>query len=358
MASLTLSSEAAVTVAPFGKLPDGQAVQKYTITNPAGMKVVLTDYGAAVVSLFVPDKAGKLDDVSLGFDSIKGYLGKNNPFFGATIGRYGNRIADGTFTLDGTTYKMPVNDHGNQLHGGPKGFDKRLWTAEPLPKENAVRFTRLSPDGEEGYPGNLQTSVTYMLKDDNSLEISYVATTDKPTIVNLTNHTYFNLAGAGNGTILDHELVLNAGKYTPVNAKLIPTGEIASVKGTPFDFRKAKPIGRDIKQAGGDPIGYDHNFVLDKGLFGAGKFAAELYDPKSGRVMKVYTDQPGIQFYSGNFLDGTLDGANGRTYPQYSALCLETQHFPDSPNHANFPSTVLRPGETYKTKTVYAFDAK
>lgn len=345
------------TTRSFGHLPDGQAVHEYTLSNKNGLAVTVMDYGATVVNLVVPDSHGKLVDVALGFDTLEGYLSAKNPYFGCIVGRYANRIADGKFTLDGKVYQLPVNDGPNQLHGGPKGFDKRLWHGEILAGQNAVRFTRRSPDGEEGYPGNLDVSVTYSLNDANALRIDYLATTDKPTVLNLTNHTYYNLAGAGTGTILDHVLQLNASKYTPVNATLIPTGQMATVSGTPFDFREPTAMGDRIKQTGGKPVGYDHNFVLSKSPFIGRALAADALDPKTGRWLKVYTTQPGVQFYSGNFLDASFAGKGGKTYPQYSGFCLETQHFPDSPNHPNFPSTVLRPGETFKSSTVYVFGA-
>lgn len=341
-----------VTTQFFGKY-GGQRVYLHTLTNKNGVSVSIMDYGATIVSIVVPDRNGKMGDVALGFDHFAPYLTKS-PYFGATIGRYANRIAKGQFTLGKTVYQIPCNDGPNTLHGGPAGFDKRLWTTEAVDSDvPAVRFTRLSPDGEEGYPGNLYASVTFSLNDDNELRIDYTATTDKPTVVNLANHTYFNLAGGG--SILDHVVTLHADSYTPVDATLIPTGEIAKVDGTPFDFRTPTAIGARIKQAGGKPVGYDHNFVLNKGWFSDWSVAAEIEDPKSGRTLTVSTDQPGLQFYSGNFLDGTVTGKGGDVYHQYDAFVLETQHYPDSPNHDNFPSTVLQPGDTYKTSTVYAF---
>lgn len=344
-----------VTSKYFGKTPQGEAVYLHTLTNKNGMSVSIMDYGATVVKLIVPDSTGKLGDVALGFDHLAPYFPLTT-YFGATIGRYGNRIAKGQFELGGHTYQLPTNDHGNSLHGGDRGFDKRVWKEEAVESDSpAVRFSRLSPDGEEGYPGNLFTSVTFTLTEDNRLRISYQATTDKPTVLNLTNHTYFNLAGAGNGTVLDHIVTIHANAYTPVDSGLIPTGEIKDVKGTPFDFTSPTPIGAHIQEVGGKPVGYDHNFVLEKGLFSDTSLAAKVEEPTSGRTMEVFTDQPGLQFYTGNFLDGTLTGKGGKSYPQYAAFCMETQHFPDSPNHDNFPSTVLKPGDTYKTTTVYAF---
>jgi aldose 1-epimerase len=345
-----------ISVKPFGKTPEGAKVELYTLTNKNGMSASIATYGATVVNLMVPDRSGKLADVSLGFNSVAKYP-TQTAYLGAIVGRYGNRIAKAKFTLEGKTYKLAKNNGVNTLHGGLKGFDKQIWKAEALKgSQPAVRFTLHSPDGQEGYPGNLDVAVTYTLTDKNELAISYLAKTDKPTVVNLTNHTYFNLAGAGKGTVLDHQLKLNASRFTPVNKQLIPTGELKSVEGTPMDFRKSTAIGARIKEVGGDPVGYDHNWVLDKGLTKR-SLAAELYEPKSGRLMKVYTDEPGIQFYSGNFLDGSILGKGGK-YKQYYGLCLETQHFPDSPNEPKFPTTELKPGQTYKTTTVYKFSAK
>ena len=346
-----------VTVKPFGKTAEGQKVEIYTLTNKNGMKVSLMTRGATVVNLYTPDRNGKLGDIALGFSSLDSYTDKV-PYFGAVVGRYANRIANGRFTLEGKTYQLAKNNGPNALHGGLKGFDKQIWKAEVLKgPEPSVRFTLRSPDGQEGYPGDLDVAVTYTLTDNNELSLSYLATTDKPTILNITNHTYFNLAGAGNGNILDHQLKLNAGYYTPVNATLIPTGEIKSVAGTVMDFRKPTAIGLRIKEVGGKPVGYDHNYILDRRPFVHMCTAAVVHDPKSGRTMVVSTDQPGIQFYSGNFLDGTLTGKGGKVYKQYYGFCLETQHFPDSPNEPTFPSTELKPGQTYKTTTVYKFSA-
>ncbi|MCE0496675.1 MAG: galactose mutarotase [Methylacidiphilales bacterium] len=348
----------AVPSQPFGKTPHGEKVTLYTLTNKNGMSVSIMDYGATIVKIVVPDRNGKLDDVALGFDHFAPYL-TQTAYFGATIGRYANRIARGKFEINHTAYQVPVNNGPNSLHGGWRGFDKRIWKVEPVESDSpAIQFTRFSPDGEEGYPGNLFVNVTFTLTDDNQLHISYRATTDKPTVINLTNHTYFNLAGAGNGSILDHVVTLHANAFTPVDATLIPTGEIKDVAGTPWDFRTATPIGLHLRETGGNPIGYDHNYVLTKGFFSNFGLAAEVEDPKSGRILKVYTDQPGVQFYTGNFLDGTLIGKDGKAYRQYDGFCLETQHFPDSPNHANFPSTLLRPGDVFKSTTIYAFDVK
>jgi len=349
-------STGSVTSKPFGRTPDDHLVRLYTLANKNGMSVSIMDYGATIVKIFAPDRNGKLDDVVLGFDKFSPYL-HLSPYFGATVGRYANRIAKGRFELGGKVYQLPINNGPNSLHGGIRGFDKRMWKVEPVESDiPAIRFSRLSPDGEEGYPGNLFVSVTFSLNDDNELRISYEATTDKPTIINLSNHSYFNLAGGG--TIFNHVLTLHADTFTPVDATLIPTGEIKPVAGTPWDFLNPTPIGLHLKQTGGNPIGYDHNFVLNKGFFSDWSVAAEVVEPKSGRTLTVSTDQPGIQFYSGNFLDGTLTGAGGNVYHQYDAIVLETQHFPDSPNHDNFPSTILVPGDTYKTSTVYAFGVK
>jgi len=317
------------------------------------MKV--TNYGGIVTSLMVPDKNGKAADIVLGYDSLSSYIAKT-PYFGALIGRYGNRIAKGKFTLDSKEYALALNDGPNHLHGGVKGFDKVVWDAEEFKTDSAVgiKFHRLSRDGEEGYPGNLEVTVTYTLNDDNSLVFDYSATTDKATPVNLTQHSYFNLAAGGD--IKSHEMQISASKYNVVDSTLIPTGELRDVKGTPFDFTAAKPIGKDLVAAGGKPIGYDHNCILDSK--GIQDIAARVVEPNSGRIMDVYTDQPAVQFYSGNFLDGTITGKAGTVYQQYSGFCLETQHFPDSPNQAAFPSTILKPGEKYHTTTIYKFSAK
>lgn len=342
-----------ITEKPFGNT-DGQAITEYTLTNANGMQLSIINYGGTITKLTAPDKSGKLGDVVLGYESLNGYLQKGNPYFGALIGRYGNRIAHGMFTLDGKTYTLATNNNGNSLHGGNKGFDKVVWTAEKQ-GDNSLKLTYHSKDGEEGYPGNLDVTVVYTLTADNSVKIDYTATTDKATPVNLTNHAYYNLSAGLDSTILDNELQIDANKYTPVDSLLIPTGQIADVKGTPFDFTTSKPIGRDIAQVKG---GYDHNWVLNKSGNSLEKIAT-LYDPKSGRVMEVSTTEPGLQFYTGNFLDGTLTNTKGGVkYVQHAALCLETQHFPDSPNHPNFPNTILKPGETYKTSTVYKFSTK
>ena len=349
-----------VTVKPFGKA-DGQKIDLYTLANSHGVKAAITNYGATVVDLFTPDREGKPANISLGFNSVKPYESKKkDPYFGATIGRYANRIANGEFTLDGKKYQLAKNDPPNALHGGIKGFDKRVWKAEIVKAANpTVRFTLHSADGEEGYPGAMDVAVEYTLTEKNNLEMHFSATTDKPTVVNLTNHTYFNLHGSGNGSILDHVVTIPADRYTPVNATLIPTGELKKVEGTVMDFRKPTAIGLRIKEVGGKPIGYDHNYVLNKGLFGSGvKLNAEVHDPVSGRVLDVSSDQPGVQFYSGNFLDGTVTGREGKVYKQYTGFCVEPQHFPDSPNKPSFPSVVLRPGQTYRSTIVFHFGVK
>jgi aldose 1-epimerase len=344
-----------VKATPFGKTPSGDEVELYTLTNASGASVSVMTWGATIVKLIVPDRHGKLGDVALGFDTFDPYP-KLSPYFGAIVGRYGNRIAKGRFTLDGKTYQLAVNNGPNALHGGLHGFDKQIWKAKIVSQDQpTVEFSRVSPDGEENYPGTLTVHVTYTWNNDDELKIVYRATTDKPTVLNLTNHTYFNLAGQG--TILEHRLYLNADAFTPVDSTLIPTGEIKPVKGTPWDFLTSTTIGSRIKEVGGNPIGYDHNYVLNRGQT-SWSTAAEVYEPTTGRTMKVLTDQPGIQFYSGNFLDGSVKGKGGVAYPQYGAFCLETQHFPDSPNHPSFPSVVLRPGATFKSTTAYAFGTK
>ena len=344
---------------PFGKTEDGQAVDLYTLSNKNGMEAAITNFGGIVVSLKVPDKTGKSDDVVLGYDQLDGYL-TNKAYFGAIIGRYGNRIAHGKFVLNGTTYNIPKNDGDNALHGGLKGFNKRVWTAKDVSdaKGQALELTYLSKDGEEGFPGSLSCKVVYTLTDQNELRIDYSATTDKDTVVNLTNHTYFNLAGQGTSDILGHELMIRAERFTPVDATLIPTGELKVVTGTPFDFTKATAIGARINNDDEQlkvGKGYDHNWVLNSGGKGGLSLAAEAHDPKSGRVLQVLTDEPGVQFYSGNFLDGSITGKNGKVYNHRYGFCLETQHFPDSPNQPKFPSTVLKPGQHYKTTTVFKF---
>lgn len=344
----------------FGKLADGTKVYRWTLEN-GGTRMRVLSYGGIVQSLELPDRRGRYANVSLGFDDIEDYV-SSSPYFGALIGRYGNRIAKGRFTLDGKDYQLSVNDGDNSLHGGAQGFDKRVWDVEPFTRGSDVglRLYYTSADGEMGYPGTLRTKVTYTLTRAGDWRIDYEATTDKPTVCNLTSHVYFNLAGEGSGTVADHELSIAASRYTPVDAGLIPTGERAKVAGTPFDFRRAKTVGEDIRVAHQQLLygqGFDHNWVLDKGITDRPEHIATLRDPGSGRTMRIATTEPGLQFYSGNFLDGTLVGSGGAIYRQGDALCLETQHFPDSPNQPSFPSTVLRPGQTYRSTTVHSFSA-
>ncbi|GIV85789.1 MAG: aldose 1-epimerase [Candidatus Roseilinea sp.] len=343
----------------FGHLPDGATVDQYTLENDNGMSVQIITYGGIITALRVPDRAGDLDDVVLGFDNLDGYLA-GHPYFGCIVGRFANRIAGGRFTLDGLTYQLAVNNGPNHLHGGLAGFDKKLWRASIGSSDGAVSLalSYLSPDGEENYPGNLHVTVTYTLTHDNALRIGYRAHTDKPTILNLTNHTYFNLASQGD--ILDHEIMINADHFTPVNEALIPTGELQPVAGTPLDFRQPMRIGariddphEQIARAGG----YDHNFVIN-GAMGELRFAARVYEPSSGRTLEVHTTEPGMQFYSGNFLSGAIAGKGGRVYGRRAGLCLETQHFPDSPNQPGFPSVVLRPGERFASTTVFRFSTR
>lgn len=344
-----------VTRTLFGRTADGEAVTAFTLSN-GGMEMRAIDYGGIITSLVVPDRAGRLADVVLGYDTLDGYLAKN-PFFGALVGRCANRLAHASFVLDGREYRLAANDGPNHLHGGVKGFDKVLWHGQIEDEAAAVTFTRTSPAGEEGYPGALEASVRYALTGARELIVEYRAVTDRPTIVNLSQHSYFNLAGAGSGDILSHELTIHADRFTPVDDHQIPTGELAPVAGTPFDFRRATPIGERI----GDPHqqlrpgdGYDHNFVLAPGTSGL-RLAARLADPRSGRTMEVATTHPGLQFYSGNRLDGSITGKEGHVYPRRAGVCLETQHFPNAPHHPHFPSIVLRPGDEYRHTTVFAF---
>ena len=347
-----------MTQAPFGTTADGTPVELFTLTNANGVELRAMTYGGIIVSLEVPDRAGHLDDVVLGFDSLGGYE-KDSPYFGAIVGRFANRIAKGRFTLDGKTYTLALNNGPNALHGGLKGFDKVVWQAEPFTNDSGVgvRFSHVSPDGDQGYPGTLTVHVRYLLTDSNQLVIDYDATTDKATPLNLTQHTYFNLKGAGNGDILGHEVMLAADSFTPVDSTLIPTGVVAPVAGTPLDFRTLTPIGahindhdRQLTYAGG----YDFNWVVRRSGPGLVE-AAHVLEPTSGRTIDVLTTEPGIQFYTGNFLDGTITGKGGKVYPHRSGFTLETQHYPDSPNQPTFPSTILRPGQEYRSRTVFAF---
>jgi aldose 1-epimerase len=346
---------------PFGKTAEGGAADLYTLTNRKGMEVEITNYGGIVVQLRVPDRKGNLADVVLGYDDLDGYI-HDKAYLGALIGRYGNRIAQGKFTLAGKTHTLPRNNGENTLHGGLKGFNQALWRATELESKDgpSLQLEYLSKDGEEGFPGNLSVTVIYTLTDENELRIEYSATTDKETVVNLTNHSYFNLAGAGNGDILQHQVTLRADKFTPVSESLIPTGELRSVQGTPMDFRTPMAVGARIGQDDQQlkyGRGYDHNWVLESGGSKTPSLAASVYEPGTGRVLEVWTTEPGVQFYTGNFLDGAK-GKGGKVYQRRYALCLETQHFPDSPNQPNFPSTVLKPGQRYHTVTIYKFSAR
>jgi len=345
----------------FGKTADGKTVEIYTLKNSKGAETQIITYGGTVVSLKVPDRNGKFADVVLGYDSIADYE-KNQSYIGALIGRYGNRIAKGKFTLDGKEYILAKNNGENHLHGGPKGYDKVVWTAKPSIDKNGanLELTYLSKDGEEGYPGNLSIKVVYSLTENNELKIVYSATTDKNTVVNLTHHSYFNLAGAGQGDILNHQLTLYADKFTPTDSGSIPTGELKSVKGTPFDFLSATAIGARINETDEQlkfGNGYDHNWVLSK-TDNSLTLAASVYEPVSGRLLEVSTTERGLQFYSGNYLDGAIKGKSGQNYPRRTGFCLEAQNFPDSPNKPNFPSSVLKKGETYSQTTIYKFSAK
>jgi len=366
--ALTLhAAQPTINITSFGTLPDGRATQLYTLTNSQGAQVSITNYGGIITRIIVPDRQGRLDDIALGYDMVEKYVA-GSPYFGALVGRYGNRIANGKFTLDGKTFSLFTNNEPGgvpcSLHGGKTGFDKVLWDVTPFlaPDKSAagLKLTYLSKDGEEGYPGNLDITVTYTFNNNNELRIEYLATTDKATPCNLTNHSYFNLAGEGSGTILNHIVTLNASNMTPVDKGLIPTGKITPVKGTPFDFTAPRAIGSLINvddeqlKFGG---GIDHNFVLDRAGPGL-QTAAEVYEPITGRVMQVLTEEPGLQFYSGNFLDGTNVGKSNRPYTYRTGFAMETQHFPDSPNQPNFPSTILKPGEKYQTTTVYRFSAR
>jgi aldose 1-epimerase len=356
-----IKGQANISRESFGKTADGESVDVFTLTNNLGMQAKITNYGAIVVSLKTPDRTGKMDDVVLGFNDLDGYL-KGHPYFGAIVGRYGNRIAKGRFTLNGVEYKLAVNNGENHLHGGIKGFDKVVWTAKEMRTKMgpALSLTYISKDGEEGYPGTVTATVVYTLTNNNELKLDYTVTTDKDTVTNLTHHSYFNLAGEGNGDILSHILTLNAARFTPTDAGSIPTGELKAVAGTPFDFLKPTVIGKRINeqdqqlQFGG---GYDHNFIVN-GKAGTLRSAATVYEPTSGRVLEVWTTEPGVQFYTGNFLDGTLTGKSGKVYQKRFGFCLETQHYPDSPNHPAFPTTTLKKGATYRSTTVYRFKVR
>jgi aldose 1-epimerase len=339
---------------PYGKTAEGEAVSQFVLTNKNGVTVKLISYGGAISEIWVPCNKGKLADVNLGFDDIKGWQGKDNPYFGCITGRYAGRIGKGKFTLDGKEYKLVTNNGPNHLHGGTKGFDKKVWAGKIVKDKAAVTFSYVSADGEEGYPGKLSTEVTYELNDSNELRLSYKATTDKTTVLNLTNHAYFNLAGHDAGTVLDHEVTIYASKYTPSDENLLPTGKIAPVKDTPYDFTKATKIGARLDQIKAKPQGYDLNYCLD-GKEGKLNLAAKVKEPTTGRVMEVLTTEPGMQFYTGNFLNGTLKGKAGAVYKQYAGFCLETQKYPDSPNNKDFPSSELKPGETLKSETVFRF---
>jgi aldose 1-epimerase len=351
-------SLAGVSKDPFGETPNGEAVYRYTLTNASGMTAKVTTYGAILTDLYVPNKRGRLGNVVLGFDYLQAYVA-GHPYFGSNVGRVANRIAKGKFTLDGKEYKLATNNGPNTLHGGVRGFDKVLWKAKVarggVP---SVTFTYVSPDGEEGFPGNLTATVTYTVTDKNELKVDYTATTDKATPVNLAHHSYFNLADPASGDVLGHEVAIFADKYTPVDDTMIPTGKIEPVKGTPLDFTAPHKIGERIGELKGDPGGYDHNYVLRSGGSTEPKLAARVYEPKTGRVMEVLTTEPGLQFYSGNFLDGKQKGRGGVLFKKHAGFCMEAQHFPDSVNHPEFPSVILRPGETYKETTVYRFSVK
>lgn len=354
-------AQPAITKASFGTTKDGESVDIYTLRNTKGMEARVTNYGGIVVSLTAPDLQNHFADVVLGYNTLDDYMNPPFPYFGAIIGRYGNRIAKGRFTLNGVEYNLAVNNGENHLHGGLKGFDRVVWTAKQTKSATgpALSLTYLSKDGEEGYPGNLRVTVVYTLTNKNELKIQYTATTDKDTVINLTHHSYFNLAGEGNNSILNHLVMLKAGRFVPTDAGSIPTGELKSVANTPFDFRIGRGIGDRIDQNDQQlkfGNGYDHTWVID-GRAGALRVAATVYEPTTGRVMEVWTTEPGVQFYTGNFLDGSRPGKSGKPYPRRSGLCLETQHYPDSPNRPNFPTTTLRKGATYRSTTIYRFSA-
>lgn len=362
--SNAVSDSTPISEAPFGTI-DGQEVTLYTLTNKNGVQAKITNYGGIVVSFIAPDKNGEMADVVLGFDSAEEYITKESPYFGCITGRYANRIAKGKFTLDGTEYTLATNNDPNHLHGGDKGFDKQIWEAKTKLNElgPSVSLSRVSPDGEEGYPGALTTTVVYTLTDDDALRIDYRATTDKPTVLNLTNHSYFNLGGHGTGTILDHELMIAADRYTPIDETSIPLGDLPSVEGTPFDFQKPTAIGARIGEENEqlkNGLGYDHNFVIKDSRDGQLQLVATVHDPESGRLLEVESDEPGLQLYVGNFLpkDEPMKGKDGKEYSYREAFCLEAQTFPDSPNQTDFPSPILRPGETYAQTTIYRLKVK
>ncbi|MGA2344951.1 MAG: aldose epimerase family protein [Candidatus Sulfotelmatobacter sp.] len=359
LAQATTNHKQGVQQKPFGTR-DGRPVNLFTLTNANGVEVDAMNYGGIIVSIRVPDRKGEFADIVLGHENLDGYV-PNPPYIGAIVGRYANRIANGTFTLDGKTYTLPKNDGPNTLHGGiDKTFNKVVWEGEALKGKTGVAFTYLSKDGDDGFPGNVKVKVTYTLTDQNELVIDYEATSDKATPINLSQHSYFNLSGEGNGDILNHELTLNADRFTPVDKNLIPTGELRPVKGTPLDFTTSTRVGARIDDGYDQMVlahGYDHNWVINRKGDGL-TLAARVYEPSTGRVMEVSTTQPGVQFYTGNFLDGTVTGKHGHVYKRRYGLCLETQHFPDSPNHPDFPSTILRPGETFKSETVFKFSTK
>lgn len=349
----TASMTFTVSEKPFGQI-NGDTITQYTITNPQGMQVSIINYGGTVTNLLVPGRDHELGDVVLGFDSLSGYLQKANPYFGCLVGRYGNRIAKGKFILDGQAYQLTLNDHGNTLHGGVQGLDKVIWQASKPAGDSSLKLTYTSKDGDQGFPGNLVIEVVYTLSSDNALQIAYSATTDKATPVNLTNHCYFNLSAGKQNTILDHEVMLQAEKFTAVDSLLIPTGQLPDVKGTPMDFTTPKKIGAELAAVKG---GYDHNWVLKRKGKDLEKIAT-AYDASSGRFMEVFTTEPGLQFYTGNFLDGTLKGKQQQKYQQHAGFCMETQHFPDAPNQPSFPNTIVKPGESYRSLTYYRFSVK
>lgn len=354
-AAIHMNAATKIVPAEFGRIHE-TPIRIYTLTNEKGAEVRIMNYGGIVVSIKTPDRNGTPADIVLGFDSLSGYIANPSPFFGALVGRYANRIAHARFTLDGVQYKLEDNDHGNTLHGGTHGLDKSVWTPRQLP-DGGLELTVTSKDGDEGFPGNLKVTVVYHLTDANELKIDYSATTDKDTVVNFTNHSYFNLKGAGEGDILSHRISINSDRFTPVDAGLIPIGELRPVSGTPFDFRKPTVVGAHIEENDEQlklGHGYDHNWVLNK-KGNELSLAARVEDPSSGRVLEVLTTQPGVQFYTGNFLDGTITGKGGKVYKRRYGFCLETQHFPDSPNHPKFPTTELKPGETFHNTTVFRF---